>query len=218
MSPIRHGRLVAVVLLVAGCAALQPVPDQASQDSPADPNGIVVVPRYPAQGKRYLIDRDGQQEIWRVKDDRGTIEFIDPSTQQVKFSITLGPCLSFAVLQRPTDQSTHDFAAMGKPAYHTAPPDCKVWNGRTWSQTYAVQMPRLAQPCYYGARRSATVEGLPGRRLVTSRSSVDITGPGVPGGYVQATYLIVYSEELSFFRELAPGYIGRRARVLRELE
>ena len=25
--------------------------------------------------------------------------------------------------------SNHDFGAMGKPAYHTAPPDCRVWDG-----------------------------------------------------------------------------------------
>ena len=201
---------------IAGCVTAS-LPDQASQDTPVDISKIVVIPEYPTAGTKYVIDRDGQQEVWLVKDGRGTIEFIDPATGQVKFFITPGPCFSFAVLRGPR-ASTHDFGAVGRPAYHTVPADCRVWDGRTWTQTYAVQMPRLPQPCYYGARRRAVVVGDPGRRLVTSSSSVDITGPGVPGGYAQATYQIVYSEELGFFKELSPGYIGRKAIVLRKLE
>jgi len=174
--------LLGFLMLGAGCAAMQPLPDQASMDAPQDPAQIIVLPEWPTPGKRYLVERDGQQEIWLVKDSNGTIEFIDPSTQQRKFWIKLGRCLSFSYLQGPR-ASPHDFGAVGQPAYHTAPPDCKVWDGRTWTQTYAVQMPRLSQPCYYGARRKAKVEGTPGQRLVTSDSSVEITGPGVPGGY-----------------------------------
>jgi len=201
---------------IAACATAS-LPDQASQDTPADSSKIVVIPDYPTAGAKYLVDRNGQLEVWLVKDGRGTIEFIDGATSQPKFSITLGPCFSFAVLRGP-QASTHDFGAVGKPAYHTVPADCRVWDGRTWTQTYAVQMPRLAQPCYYGARRRAVVVGESGSRLVTSSSSVDITGPGVRGGYAQTTYQIVYSEELGFFKELAPGYIGRKAIVLRRLE
>jgi hypothetical protein len=208
---------VSVLLLLPGCAPLQPLPDQASMDAPKESAQIVVLPEWPTQGKRYLVERDGQQEIWLVKDDKGTIEFLDQATQQAKLWIRLGRCLSFSYLQGPRS-SPHDFGAVGQPAFHTAPPDCKVWDGRTWTQTYAVQMPRLAQPCYYGARRKAKVEGTRGRRLVTSDSSVEITGPGVPGGYYATQYRIVYSEELQFFKELAPGYIGRRATVVRELK
>ena len=189
---------------------MQPLPDQASMNTPQDPAQIIVVPEWPTPGKRFLVERDGQQEIWLVKDNNGTIEFIDSSTQQTKFWIRLGRCLSFSYLQGP-GASPHDFGAMGQPAYHTVPPDCKVWNGRTWSQTYAVQMPRLSNPCYYGPRRKATVEGTPGRRHVTSDSSVEITGPGVRGGYSTTQYRVIYSEEMQFFKELAPGYIGRRA-------
>ena len=209
--------LLGFLMLGAGCAAMQPLPDQASMDAPQDPAQIIVLPEWPTPGKRYLVERDGQQEIWLVKDSNGTIEFIDPSTQQRKFWIKLGRCLSFSYLQGPR-ASPHDFGAVGQPAYHTAPPDCKVWDGRTWTQTYAVQMPRLSQPCYYGARRKAKVEGTPGQRLVTSDSSVEITGPGVPGGYYPTRYRIVYSEDLRFFKELSPGYIGSKAIIVRELK
>ncbi len=210
--------LLGCLMLVVGCAAMQPLPDQASMDAPQDPAQIIVLPEWPTPGKRYLVKRDGSQEIWLVKDNQGTIEFVDPSSQQVKFSIKLGPCFSFAILKRPGGRSIHDFEAMGKPAYHTAPPDCKVWDGRTWTQTYAVQMPTLPQPCYYGARRKAKVEGPPGDRLVTSSSSVQVTGPGVRGGVAWDEYRIVYSEKLGFFKELSPGYIGRKAVIVRELK
>lgn len=199
-------------VLVVACAAVQPLPDQASMDA-SDPAKILVLSEYPTSGKKYLVERDGQQEIWLVKDKQGTIEFIDQASQRVKLSIKLGPCFSFANMPRQ-----HDFGAVGKPAYHTAPEDCRVWDGRTWTQTYAVQIPRLHQPCYYGARRKAKVEGPPGHRLVTSDSSVEITGPGVPGGYYWTQYRITYSEELEFFKELSPGYIGRKAVILRELK
>jgi len=66
---------------------MQPLPDQASMDTPQDPAQIIVVPEWPTPGKRYLVERDGQQEIWLVKDNNGTIEFIDSSTQQTKFSV-----------------------------------------------------------------------------------------------------------------------------------
>lgn len=214
---IRSAVVVGSVILAA-CAVVQPLPDEASMNAPPDPARILVLPEYPTAGKRYLVERDGEQEIWSIKDGRGTIEFIDTSSKATKFSIKLGPCFSFEMLRRPGGRSTHDFGAMGKPAYHTAPQDCSVWDGRTWTQTYAVQMPSLAQPCYYGARRRATVEGPAGRRLLTSDSSVEITGPGVRGGYARDSYRIVYSEALRFFKELSPGYIGRKAVVLREVE
>ena len=119
--------LLGFLMLGAGCAAMQPLPDQASMDAPQDPAQIIVLPEWPTPGKRYLVERDGQQEIWLVKDSNGTIEFIDPSTQQRKFWIKLGRCLSFSYLQGPR-ASPHDFGAVGQPAYHTAPPDCKVWD------------------------------------------------------------------------------------------
>ncbi|MBI4182823.1 MAG: hypothetical protein HY521_02350 [Proteobacteria bacterium] len=209
---------VAASMLVAACSAMQPLPDAASMDSPSAPDKIVVIPEFPTPGKRYVVERDGEQEVWLVKDNQGTLEFLDQSSQQLKFSIKLGPCFSFEVMRRPGGVGTHDFGAMGKPAYHTAPPDCRVWDGRTWTQTYAVQMPRLSQPCYYGAQRKAKIEGPPGDRLVTSDSWVVVTGPGVRGGSEQSAHRIVYSEKLQFFKELSPGYIGRRAIILRELE
>lgn len=205
-------------LFFTGCGAVQPLPDQASMDTPPDPKLVIVVPEYPTAGKRYLVERDGEQEVWVVKDNAGTIEFVDAASGQLKLGMKLGPCLSFAVMHRPGWRSTHDFSAMGKPAYHTAPPDCRVWSGRTWTQTYAVQMPTLSQPCYYGAQRKASVKGEPGRRLVTSDSSVLVTGPGVRGGSGWDSYRIVYSEELQFFKELSPGYIGRQAVILREVK
>ena len=200
------------LIVLSGCAPAQQLPDQASIEAPSDPKVIIVLPEYPIAGKRYLVERDGTQEIWVVKDNRGTIDFLDPSSKKVKLSITLGPCFSFARLPR------HDFSAVGKPAYHTVPEDCKVWDGRVWTQTYAVQIPTLAQPCYYEARRKAKVEGQPGSRLVKSDSSVDITGPGVRGGYARRDYQIVYSEQLQFFKELSPGYIGNVAIIVRELK
>jgi len=47
---------------------------------------------------------------------------------------------------------------------------------------------------------------------------VEITGPGVRGGYYATRSRVIYSEELQFFKELAPGYIGRRAIILRALK
>ena len=204
--------LLTLLLIMAGCSSMQPLPDQADMDRPLSSESIIVIPEYPTPGKKYLVERDGKQEVWIVKDDKGTINFVDPSSQRVKLSIKLGPCFSFANLPR------HDFAAVGKAAYHTAPEDCKAWDGRKWTQTYAVQIPTLLQPCHYGARRTVKVEGQPGQRLVTSDSSVEITGPGVRGGYVRRKYRIVYSEQLKFFKELSPGYIGKKTIVLRELK
>lgn len=210
--------LVGVPLFLAACALVQPPPDEASMDAPSDAARIVVLPEYPASGKKYLVERDGEQEIWLIKDGHGTIEFVDTSSKLAKFSIKLGPCFSFEMLRRPGGRGTHDFGAMGKPAYHTAPRDCRVWDGRTWTQTYAVQMPTLPQPCYYGAQRKAKVEGPAGQRLVTSESWVEVTGPGVQGRSEHVRYRVVYSEALAFFKELSPGYIGRKAVILRELE
>lgn len=210
--------LLAGLLVSSGCAMPTNLPDEASMNAPPDTKEILILPGYPKAGRRFLVERDGAQETWFVKDSAGTIEFIDPGSQRVKFSIRLGPCFSFSILRRPGGRSTHDFGAMGKPAYHTVPSDCQVWNGRVWTQTYAVQMPTLPQPCYYGARRKAKVEGPPGDRLVTSDSSVEITGPGVRGGIAWSEYRIVYSEKLQFFKELSPGYIGTKAVIIRELK
>lgn len=204
--------LLGFLTLGAGCAAMQPLPDQASMDAPQDAKDTIILPEYPAPGKKYLVERDGSQEIWVVKDGQGSIDFLDPSSQRVKLSIKLGPCFSFAQLPN------HDFGAMGKPAYHTAPPDCRVWDGRTWTQTYHVQVPRLSNPCAYAANRRTRVTGSTGERLVTTTTNVDITGPGVRGGYTARTHSVVFSEEMGFFRELAPGYIGSKAIVIRELK
>lgn len=88
--------LVGLLVFLAGCAPAQRLPDQASMDSPPDSGAIVVVPEGPTPGQRYLVERDGQDEIWFVKDNNGMVEFIDPSTQQTKFLIKLGRCLSFS--------------------------------------------------------------------------------------------------------------------------
>ena len=37
-------------------------------DAPQQPAKIVILPEYPAPGRRYLVERDGAQEIWLVKD------------------------------------------------------------------------------------------------------------------------------------------------------
>lgn len=215
---MRHMILFLTGLMAfSGCAMSPTLPDEAAMNAPPNPRDVLILPKYPAQGRKFLVQRDREEEIWLVKDTEGTIEFLDLKSREVKFSIKLGPCFSFSVLQGP-GSSTHNFGAMGKPAYHTVPEDCKVWDGRTWTQTYAVQMPRLPQPCYYGARRRAKVEGPPGDRLVTSDSSVEITGPGVRGGIARTDYRLVYSEKLNFFKELSPGYIGRKTVVIRELK
>ena len=214
MKPVTSLLLVGV-LIFSGCSVppTPALPDEASMNVPPNPKDVLVLPKYPTPGKKYLVERDGMQEVWLVKDGEGTIEFVDPSTQQLRLSIQLGPCFSFADMPRE-----HNFAAAGAPAYHTVPPDCRVWDGRTWTQTYKVQMPRLPNPCFYAARREAKVKGPDGDRLVTSASSVDITGPGIRGGYVNTRYTIVYSEKLNFFKELSPGYIGRNAIIIRELK
>ncbi len=209
--------LLSALVVFLGCVMPATLPDEASMNAPPNPQDVLVIPEFPRPGSKYLVERDGEREMWLVKDNQGTIEFIDQSSLKVKFSIKLGPCFSFAILRGPTDLSPHNYSAMGKPAYHTVPDDCKVWDGRTWTQTYAVKMPRLPQPCYYGARRAAKVEGSTGNRLVTSDSSVGITGPGVPGGVARRKSRIVYSEQLQFFKELSLPHIGSVI-IIRELK
>lgn len=208
-----HSLILPFLLIpILGCTAMKPLPDQASMDAPSDPKNIITLPEYPTPGKKYLVERDGDQEIWVVKDDQGSIDFLDPSSQRVKLSIKLGPCFSFAKLPN------HDFGAIGKPAYHTVPPDCRVWDGRTWTQIYHVQVPALSNPCAYAANRRAKVTGSAGERSVATTSNVEITGPGVRGGYAARTHTVVFSEKMGFFRELAPGYIGSKAIVIREVK
>lgn len=204
---------VVLLIFVVGAVASQMLPDEASMDAPSDPTMVMVLPQYPKPGKKYLVERDGQQEIWVVKDSGGTIEFVDISSQQVKLSIKLGPCFSFSSLPG------HDFGRWGKPAFDTVPEDCKAWDGRTWTQTYGVQIPRLSQPCYYLAKRRAKVEGKAGDRLLTSDFLVEIhtaRDSKFGGSVLQRKRRITYSESLDFFKELTPGYIGR-AVILREL-
>ncbi len=38
------------------------------------------------------------------------------------------------------------------------------------------------------------------------------------GGVSWDEYQVVYSEKLKFFKEPSPGYIGRKAVILREIE
>src|SRR5262245_58753142 len=108
--------LLGFLTVGAGCAAVRPLPDQASMDAPQDPTQVIVVPEWPTAGKRYLVERDGQQEIRLVKDNMGTIEFIGSATQQTKFWIKLGRCLSFSYLQGP-GASPHDFGQWASPRF-----------------------------------------------------------------------------------------------------
>lgn len=204
MNPLgRVVGLLACLVVVNGCAI-------ASAPPPSDPAHVVRLPQFPAAGTRYAAERNGEQEIWVVKDANGTIEFHDRATDAVRLTIQLGPCFSFARMPR-----RHDFAAAGSPAYLTAPPDCQVWDGRSWAYNYAVKI--YAQPCSYAGHVRATVTGAPGHRLVTSTTYVGMTGPGARNGYETWQVRLVYSEELGFFKELDPGYIGA-AEVLHQLK
>ncbi len=85
MGSQKAALFIVPLFFVAGCTAMRPLPDAASMDAPSDSAKILVLPDYPTLGKKYLVERDGEQEIWLVKDNQGTIEFIDQSSGQTKF-------------------------------------------------------------------------------------------------------------------------------------
>ena len=102
---------VLAVLVLAGCTAKEPVypPDSQSMDTPANPNAVVELPRYPLAGRSFAIERaGGAVGLMKVADESGRIEIW--ADQALVQSITLGPCFSFS---RMDEQ--HDFGRQGKP-------------------------------------------------------------------------------------------------------
>ena len=69
----------------------------------------------------------------------------------------------------------HDFARQGSPAYFTAPPDCRLWDGRTWDQTYRTLVMGWRNPCVYEARRKASVYDYEGSRRAIAGTRIHMT-------------------------------------------
>ena len=118
----------------------------------------------------------------------------------------LGKCFSFAMM----DQH-HDVAARGSPAYFTAPPDCKVWNGRKWHQTYRTLTTKRFSPCVYEAKLSATVTGSGNAQLIKSRTQIHMTEER-DGSTTDWSAWVEYDVSLGFELSLNLVYgVGTRA-------
>ena len=199
--------------------------DWQSMEMPEDPADIITVPRFPEEGRQFEIRRTyltkrssrarrrtpsgGYVEILKVVDSRGGLQFWRKG--EWIHSIRLGECLSFANLD-----NSHDFAARGSPAFFTAPPDCKVWEGREWHQTYRTLVPGWPKPCVYEAKRRANVYRTENGRRFKASTEIDMTMEK-DGTMHSWSNVVVYDENLGFFSEFDVGYVGR-VEVLREIE
>lgn len=201
------------MLLLASCAHEAPKypPDSQSMDLPKDPAAIVEIPRFPVQGRSFAIERStGAGDLLKVVDQNGTLEMFQGSFPVT--SITLGPCLSFS---RMNDQ--HDFGRQGKPEYATAPPDCRVWDGRRWNENYKTQTSYYHNPCLYESDFVARIiPGKDGSKIVETTGN----GQGVvldSGNEFEFNHKVVYDDKLQFFRSFSVGYVGV-VRVLNEVK
>ena len=203
---------VLAVLVLAGCTAKEPVypPDSQSMDIPADPNAVVELPRYPLLGRSFAIERSkGAGNLMKVADESGRLEIW--ADQQLVESITLGPCFSFS---RMDEQ--HDFGRQGKPEFATAPPDCRVWEGRHWNNSFKTQTSYYRNPCYYEGSFVALVRPKDGGRVVetSGRGQGVVMDSGRPFGF--QTH-VLWDDQLKFYREFDVGYVGK-IRILSEVK
>jgi hypothetical protein len=180
-------------------------PDWASTDAPASPAAIVAIPEFPQANRRFAIQRSGAHSgpgnILRIANQTGRLEILNGDN--LVLSINLGRCFSFA---RMDEQ--HDFARQGNPQYATAPTDCRVWDGRRWTQTYRTQTSTYRNPCYYQPGYTARVAAGSNGRLVETTGA----GPGIVWDNqrtFQVRTAVIYDEPLGFFRMFDVGYIGK---------
>ena len=187
-------------------AAAQPSvwtkPDSMDMNAPANPAAIVTVPEFPQANRRFAIQRTkGPGNVLRVADQKGRLEILNGGA--VVTTIDLGRCFSFS---RMNDQ--HDFGRQGSPQYATVPSDCRVWDGRQWSQTYRTQTTHYKNPCFYQPGFKAKVtQGAGGRMIETIGRGAGIVWDTQQTFTVDAT--VKYDEALGFFRSFDVGYIGQ---------
>lgn len=199
--------------------------DWQATNAPANTSNIITLPLFPKEGRQFEIRRtyvtkrlsrwnrrtppEGYLETLKVADSNGTLEFWRGGL--LIYTIQLGKCFSLARMDED-----HDFGESGTPAYFTAPPDCKVWSGRNWHQTYRTITTTRTSPCVYEAKRSASVTRSGGVRLVSSHTRIHMTEEkdGSTRGW---STRVQYDDGLSFFKMFNVGYVGR-VEVLREIK
>lgn len=198
--------------------------DWQSTDGPNDPSKIVTIPRYPEQGRKFEIrriyltenldrkklqtPREGYIETLKVSNGNGILEFWRDN--KLIHTITLGECFSFAKMDEH-----HNFARQGSPAYFTAPPDCTVWDGREWHQTYKSLVGGWEKPCVYEAKRQAKILAAGNGKNFISISNLHLTMEKNGKTYNWSNY-VEFDGDLQFFAMFDVGYLGR-VEVLREI-
>lgn len=224
-SMIKRIAAFCTVLLFAGSVAHAYIEDKQSEDAPADPSQIITLPKYPAEGRKFEIRRtyrtnrssrllrvtppEGVIETLIVKDGQGKLEFRRDG--RYIHTIYLGQCFSFAKMD-----DNHDFRARGSPSFVTSPPDCRVWNDRTWQQTYGTLVQGWNNPCIYEARRRAKVYRDGDRLMFRSDEDIHMTMEK-NGKTYDFSHEVIYDTTLGFFRMFNVGYVGR-VEVLREIK
>ncbi len=214
-----------MVLLCSVSVANSYIENKQSEDAPADPSQIITLPKFPAEGRKFEIRRtyrttrssrmhratppEGAIETLIVKDGQGKLEFQQDG--RYIHTIYLGECFSFAKMD-----DNHDYKAQGSPSYVTAPPDCKVWNDRSWQQTYKSFVEGWHNPCVYEARRSAKVYRDGDRQVIHSGENVHLTIEK-NGKTYDTSHAVVYDTKLQFFSMFNVGYVGK-VEVLREIK
>lgn len=215
-------RLAWLILLLGSlgltaCAPKEYMKDWQSQDAPEDRGEIVTLPTYPESGRAFNIRRtytttrssranrrtpaEGYLETLKVVDDQGTMEFWRDGRRI--HTINLGPCYSFAKMDK-----NHDFEGRGSPAYFTAPPDCRLWDGRDWNQTYRTLVVGWHAPCVYEATRRATFRNDGDHRIVHTYTSIVMTME--KNGSTQSwSNELAYDPETEFFKMFHVGYVGK---------
>lgn len=221
------GSMCTILLLVTACVTSKEyLKDWQSADAPNDVSDIIVLPEYPEAGRTFEIRRtyetnrrdrakrktppEGYLEILKVVDEKGTLEFWRDGN--FIHRVQLGKCFSFAKMDKH-----HNFAAGGAPAFSTAPPDCRVWPGRQWHQTYSSLVVGWNRPCVYEAKRVVDIStDTGGGRIVSSTSLIHMTMEK-DGQTFDWKNLVRYDENLRFFKNFDIGYVGSVV-VLREID
>lgn len=222
----RFWLLIGLSAVLGACvAAKEYLEDWQSMELPSEESQVITVPAFPEAGRTFKIHRtfttkrskwakrrtppEGYDELLKVADSEGTLEFWRDG--KLIHAIQLGPCLSFAKMDR-----NHDFAKQGSPAYFTAPSDCRVWDGREWHQTYRTLVVGWHNPCVYEAKRRAYFMGDGDGLRVRTSTDIEMT---VEKNWRTNSWssVVEYDPELQFFRMFNVGYVGR-VEVLEEVK
>ena len=94
----------------------------------------------------------------------------------------------------------HNFANQGPGAYFTAPPDCTIWDGREWHQTYKSLVEGWEKPCVYEAKRQVKILAAGNGRSFISISSLHLTMEKNSKTYDWSNY-VQFNGDLQFFAE-----------------